>query len=108
MRQILVSERSYIDEISHGLRSRYMRTVLDAHIVTLGDLLGTMGLGGYSDSRIIDLVLEAGEPRSLQPADLDRLDNDDREAIFALADETTITGIDIARLLTLLKSGART
>jgi len=96
-RNMEVSSPSYLDRISHGRRSPYIRVIVDRHLDEL-EVAVLRLMSGHSADQIREYVAEADMPRRVA-TDLDFLSAIDREDIFALAEEVDLTGIDALDLI---------
>ena len=107
-RNIEVSEGSFIDELPHGRRSAYVRSVINAHLNSLEESFGSLR-EYYSEVEIFDLIEQAEKPwKELAAwAGLRALPTEHRQAVADLAAEVERTGIAKKRLIELLTIGSK-
>ena len=104
-RNIEVSLDSYLDRISRGRRSGYVRAIVDHHLSELLEAVSRLR-AACPDEQIAALVAEADTPRRHGPVDLDSLPDTLRQAVIALADECEMTGLAVAEVIAELVAGA--
>ncbi len=97
-RNFEISEDSYIDRIKYGLRSHYIRYVLETRLDEVRGAVAELRLA-YGDDQIMELVDQIDMPRRVSPLDVDFLPTEHRACLVAIAYECELTGMSTGQIL---------